>query len=153
MKGMMKRPLQVAAMLVVLRVLSEQAGAPEAVNQIFGVTWLYFIVPVYFALKITAAGEAHPYQTLFAKMAIFVMLVRLMVLPTYWLAYVFDWTALRFSAEEGGVVGDGISPLSGYLFIPLGAFLFWLVAATLVGGGIGSLVIAWKRRAIVNNPT
>lgn len=151
MKGLMKWPLLAAAILVVLRVVSEQAGAPEAVNRIFGVTWLYFIVPVYFALKITAAGDEHPYKTLFIKMAIFVALVRLMVLPTYWLAYAFDWEALRFSAEQGGVVGDGISPLHGYLLIPLGAFLFWLIAATLVGGGIGSIVIAWKRRAFVSN--
>jgi hypothetical protein len=147
MQGMMKRPLLIAAALVFLRLVSEQLGAPEAVNKIFGVTWLYFLVPVYFARKIVAANDARPYQTLFLKMAGFVALVRLMLIPVYWLAYKFNWSALRFSAEQGGVVGDGISPLSGYVLIPLGAFIFWLMAGTLAGGGIGALVIAWQRRA------
>ncbi len=146
MQGIMKLPLLIAALLVILRVVSEQLGAPEAVNRIFGVTWLYFLVPIYFARKIAATNDARPYKTLFLKMASFVALVRLMVLPTYWLAYKFNWTALRFSAEQGGVVGDGISPFNGYVLIPLGAYIFWLLAATLLGGGIGSLVIAWKRR-------
>ncbi len=152
MKGMMKWPLLIAAILVILRVVSEQLSAPEAINRIFGVTWLYFLVPIYFALKIAATNDAQPYKTLFIKMAIFVALVRLMVIPAYWLAYKFNWNASRFDAEQGGVVGDGISPLSGYVLIPLGAFLFWLVAATLAGGGLGALMIAWKRRGVAENP-
>ncbi|NUO82640.1 hypothetical protein HUU05_21420 [candidate division KSB1 bacterium] len=152
MKGLMKWPLIIAAILVVLRVTSEQMGAPEAVNKIFGVTWLFFLVPFYFAFKIAATNDAHPYKTLFLKMAIFAALVRAMIIPTYWLAYRFNWSAQRFSAEEGGVVGDAISPLSGYLLIPLSALIAWVIAGTLIGGGLGSLVIAWKRRGVTETP-
>ncbi|MEK7727721.1 MAG: hypothetical protein AAB354_04865 [candidate division KSB1 bacterium] len=152
MKGLMKWPLFLAALLVVLRMVAEHMGAPETINKIFGVTWLFFFVPIYFARKIAATSDARPYKTLFAKLALYVALVRLMLLPVYWLAYKFNWSALRFSAEQGGVVGDEIAPLSGYVLIPLGAFFFWIVAGTLVGGGIGSLVLAWQRRGLTKNP-
>lgn len=152
MQSMMKRPLLIAALLVVLRVIAEQLGAPEAINKIFGVTWLFFLVPIYFARKIVAANEARPYKTLFLKLVIFVALVRLMLLPVYWLAYVFQWSALRFAAEQGGVVGDEISALNGYVLIPLAAFIAWVITAPLLGTGIGALVIAWLHREQQSKP-
>ena len=42
----------VAAIIIIVRIALEQAGAPETVNSIFGVAWLYFILPVLFALSI-----------------------------------------------------------------------------------------------------
>ncbi len=42
---MQKWPLLIAAAIILVRVLSEQLGAPESINFVFGVVWLYFIVP------------------------------------------------------------------------------------------------------------
>lgn len=152
MQGMMKWPLLIAAALVVLRVLAEQLGAPEAVNKIFGVTWLFFLVPIYFARKIVAANEARPYKTLYLKLVVFVALVRLMLIPVYCLAYTWQWSALRFATEQGGVVGDEVSAVSGYVLIPLGALVAWVIVAPVLGAGIGALVIAWLRRDQPPNP-
>ena len=61
MKGSLKWPLILAAVLVVSRTL-EQAGAPAA-------------------------------------------LARAMVIPTHWLAYMYQWPQPRFSIDQGGNVG------------------------------------------------
>ncbi len=45
-KKLMKVPLIIAAALVILRILFEQVGAPGAVNNIFGVVWLYWYCQV-----------------------------------------------------------------------------------------------------------
>lgn len=152
MQGMLKWPLLIAALLVVLRVIAEQSGAPEAINKIFGVTWLLFLVPIYFARKIVAANEAQPYKTLYLKLVVFVAFVRLMLLPVYWLAYALQWSALRFATEQGGVVGDEVSALNGYVLIPLGAFIAWVITAPLLGTGLGAIVIAWLRRGEQQKP-
>ncbi len=146
MPSLLKGPLLLAAAVILLRVLAEQVGAPESVNKIFGVTWLFFFVPIYFALRIAATHDQQPYKTLFLKTALYVALVRLMLIPVYWLAYTFSWSAQRFASDQGGVVGDGIAPSTGYLFIPFAALLAWVVAATLFGGGLGAAVLAWQRR-------
>ena len=95
-KGMMKVPLIIAAVVVVLRVVLEQLGSPESVNQIFGVAWLYFIVPFCFAIRISRSGESKPYRALFKNLLLYVTYTRLMVMPTYWLAYALQWTSTRF---------------------------------------------------------
>ena len=150
MQNFMKWPLVIAAIIVILRVLAEQVGAPESVNKVFGVTWLFFVVPIYFARKIAATNDPQPYKTLFLKTAIYVALVRLMLIPVYWLAYTFNWSAARFASEQGGVVGDDISPFNGYVFIPFAALLAWVVTATLFCGGIGALLLACQRRGQSN---
>lgn len=151
MPSLLKGPLLLAAAVIVLRVLAEQVGAPESVNKILGVTWLFFLVPIFFALRIAATRDQHPYKTLFMKTALYVALVRLMLIPVYWLAYTFSWSAPRFASDQGGVVGDGITPFNGYVFIPFAALLAWVVAATLFGGGLGAAVLAWQRREPMNS--
>jgi hypothetical protein len=142
----MKRLLMVAALIVVLRVVSEQIGAPEAVNFIFGVAWLYFIVPFFFAQSIAKSGVARPYLELFKKLFMFSLFTRLMVLPTYWLAYAFQWTAARFRLDAGGVVGEGVTPFQGYLVIPALNGLSWIIFAVLVGMLFGGVTLLVRRR-------
>ena len=95
--GMLKWPLLIAAGLVVARVISEQLGAPESINVVFGVVWLYFIVPFYFVSAIVKNGSTRPYLELLWNLFVFSLTTRLMVLPTYWLAYAFQWPAVTRS--------------------------------------------------------
>jgi hypothetical protein len=147
MKGMLKWPLVIAAILVVGRIVLEQAGAPGWLNNLVSVVILYvFIAPLYFAFRIAGSGIEHPYRTLLKKTALFTALARSMVIPTYWLAYHFQWTAPRFSVEQGGNVGPNMTPLWGYVLIPFGAAVVWILISLIVGGLLGSLVIKMKRK-------
>src|SRR5262245_49015020 len=148
-KTMLKWPLIIAAILVVARVVLEQAGQPESLTRFFSVVVLYVLIaPLYFAFRIAGNGIARPYRTLLKLTALNTALARSMVIPTYWLAYHYQWTARRFSLAEGGNVGPNVTPLLGYVLIPLGAALVWIVVSLVVGGGLGSLVIAVKRRRV-----
>jgi hypothetical protein len=88
----------------------------------------------------------HPYRTLLKSTALFTALARSMVIPTYWLAYHYQWSALRFSVANGGNVGPNVTPLMGYVAIPLFAAIAWIVFSLIVGGGLGSIVIKMKRK-------
>jgi hypothetical protein len=143
----MKWPLILSAAIVLLRMILEQAGAPEGLNNLFGVAWLYFVVPVYFAYQIAGSGEARPYKTLFRQLLLFVTYTRLMIMPAYWLAYALRWTAPRFWLRQGGVVGEGVSPLQGYLLYPVRNALVWIIAATIIGIIIGSITLKIRGRA------
>jgi hypothetical protein len=148
MKGMLKWPLILAAAVVILRIVLEQAGAPGGVTNLLSVVMLYLLIcPIYFALRIANSGMSHPYRTLIKNTALYATLARAMVVPTYWLAYIYQWTAPRFSRAQGGVVGEGITPISAYLLIPLSAMLLWIIASVIIGGGVGSAIIAFKRKS------
>jgi hypothetical protein len=147
MKGMLKGPLIIAAILVVGRVILEQAGAPGSLNNVVSVVIFYvFIAPLYFAFRIANSGIERPYRTLFKNIALFTALARAMVIPTYWLAYYYQWTAPRFSVAMGGNVGPGVTPLMGYVGIPIGAAIAWILISLIAGGGLGSIVIKMKRK-------
>ncbi len=134
---LMKNFLLLAAAIILIRLITEQLGAPDWVNMIFGVAWLYFIVPVFFAREIIAGGDEKPMKTLAVSLFFFALYTRLMVAVTYMLAYAFSWQAPRFLYENGGTVGSEVSPLDGYLLIPARNILVWVVAAMLVGMLIG----------------
>ena len=144
--GMLKWPLLIAAGLVVVRVFSEQLGAPESVNFVFGVVWLYFIVPFYFVSAIVRNGNTRPYLDLLKSLFVFSLFTRLMVLPTYWLAYAFQWPAMRFRLDAGGVVGEGVTPLQGYLVYPLLNGLSWVPVAIILGMILGGTALYVQRR-------
>src|ERR1051326_3143416 len=151
MKGMLKWPLIIAAILVVGRIILEQAGAPGWLNNLFSVVVLYvFIAPLYFAFRIAGSGVEHPYRILLKTIALFTALARAMVIPTYWLAYYFQWTAPRFSVQQGGNVGPDVTPLWGYVLVPLFAAVAWILISLVVGGLLGSLVIKIKRKRPAN---
>ncbi|MBP1600223.1 MAG: hypothetical protein H6Q06_374, partial [Acidobacteria bacterium] len=102
--GLMKAGVLVAACLIVVRIILEQSGAPESVNNIFGVAWLYLVFPVLFALRIAASGEPGPFKALFKTLLLFGVYTRLMVMASYMLAFLFKWQAPRFSLKMGGNV-------------------------------------------------
>jgi len=141
----MKTGLILAGAILVVRIVLEQLGAPETVNNIFGVAWLYFVFPLLFALRIAAAGGA--FKELFRALFFFALYTRLMVMATYMLAYLFQWQAPRFSLAMGGNVGPGITPLAGLLWIPARNAAIWVVFATLIGMIIGGITLRLKRKA------
>jgi hypothetical protein len=148
-KGLLKWPLIIAAIVVVGRVVAERAGAPNWLSNSLSVAVLHMlIVPIYFGIRLGALEVRRPYLSLFANLAIYVVLVRLMVIPTYWLAYIYQWPEARFSATQGaGVVGEGVAPVSAYLVIPFGTALSWVVGTVVVGGILGSICLAIRRSA------
>ena len=147
MRGMLKWPLIIAAIVVVLRIVLEQAGMPNSINNLFSVVVLYLVVcPIYFAFRIANSGAARPYVTLLKTTALYAALARAMVIPAYWAAYIYQWPAPRFSTAMGGVVGPNVPPIYAYILIPLGAALAWIIASLITGGGLGSIVIAIKRK-------
>jgi len=138
-RGILKWPLIVAAAVVVLRVVVEQSGAPNSVSNIISVVALHLvIVPLYFAIRIAKSGLMHPYVTQVKLVALYVVLTRAMVLPTYWLARIYGWSQPRFA----GLSGPDVSPLTGYIIVPFATAAVWIIASTVVGTVLGSIVIA-----------
>ena len=149
MKGLLKWPLILAAIAVVLRIVLEQSGAPDSINNLVSVVVLYVLIcPLYFAFRIANSGVPRPHATLLKTTALYTALARAMVIPTYWLAYIYQWAAPRFSIAQGGVVGPDVTPLMAFIVVPLVAAAVWILASLVIGGGIGSIVIALKRKAV-----
>lgn len=147
MRGILKWPLAIAAVVVMARVILERFGAPSGISALFSVVVLYVLIcPLYFAVRIGGSQATRPYLTLLKTTAIYTALARSMVIPTYWLAYIYQWPEPRFSTTQGGNVGEGVTPLWGYLIIPFGAALAWVIGSVIVGGALGSIVIALRRR-------
>ena len=145
-KSLIKVPLIIAAIIIVARIILEQAGAPPWLNQVFGVTWLYLLIPFYFAVKIAKSGEAKHFVTLVKTLAVFVLLSRILVALTYMAAFALSWSAPRFLVENGGVVGEGVTPIEGYLLIPFQNLVLTTLATTVVGTILGGIVIAVMRK-------
>jgi hypothetical protein len=133
----------VAAIIIIVRIALEQAGAPETVNSIFGVAWLYFILPVLFALSIRMKAYAGPYWILLKDVLLFAVYTRVMVMITYMLAYVFKWKAPRFSS----IMGGNIDAFRGLIFVLLRNVAMWVIMAVIVGMIVGSATLLLKRKA------
>ena len=149
MKDRLKWPLVVAAIFVVGRVALERSGAPLAITNMVSVSVLVTLIfPLYFAWRISRSGEQHSYKELIKSVLLFAVLARLMVVPTYWLAYVYQWADPRFSESASGVVGPDITAIQAYVLVPLGLTLSWVIGAMIIGGGLGSILIAVRRRKV-----
>lgn len=144
--NLLKWPLIVTAILVVLRIVLEQLGAPDSINNLLGVAWLHLLAPFYFAYQISASGSGQPYRALLKDLFNYTLYARLMVLATYWMAYLWQWQSHRFLLAEGGNVGEGIGPFEGYLLIPVRNAVVWTVMAMVVGMALGSILLLIKRR-------
>ena len=141
MKGLLKGPLIVAAVVVVGRVVMERLGAPQSVNDWISAAALTCLIgPAYFAMKIARSGAPRPYSTQLKATALYAVLVRAMLLPVYWLAFYLGWPEPRF------FVPPDAGPLVGYIALPFGTAAFWIVASVIVGGILGALIIALGRR-------
>jgi hypothetical protein len=149
MKVSLKWPLVIAAIFVVGRVVLERSGAPLSMTNLVSVSVLLTLIfPLYFAWRISESGETHPYRSLLKSVTLFAVLARLMVVPAYWLAYIYQWPDPRFGDSNSGVVGPDVTPLDGYLLVPLILTLSWVVGAVIIGGGLGSALIAVRRRGL-----
>ncbi len=140
LKEILKWPLIVAAIIVVLRVIVERAGAPAAVSNMLSVAALTTVLgPLYFALQIGLAGKPRPHWMLIQLIFIYAVCARAMVLPTYWAARMFNWTEPRFA----GV--DATNPLVGFIALPLITAVFWIGASMVTGSVIGFITLAIMR--------
>jgi hypothetical protein len=147
--GILKWPLIIAAIVVVLRVILERAGAPNTVSNLASLVMLALVIfPLYFGYRIANTDTPRPYVALLKLVAAYAVLSRLLVIPTYWLAYIYQWPEPRFAAANGGVVGDGITPLTAYIVIPLAALLAWPIGSLVIGGALGSVLIKLKRKPV-----
>ena len=136
----LKWPLIVAAAAVILRVISERAGAPGIVSSLISVAALTTVLaPLYFAIQIHRVDKPRPYLTLMKLVFIYVVCARAMVLPTYWAARIFNWEASRFA----GV--DSPNPLIGFVALPLLTAAFWIGASMVIGGAVGAATLAFVR--------
>jgi hypothetical protein len=141
--GILKWPLLITAVVVILRVVLERAGVSDSLNNVLSVAVLHtLLVPIYIAVRLGKSGDGRPYLSLFKLIAIYAVLARIMILPTYWAARVFEWTNPRF----GGLWGPDVNAFVGFVGVPVGTALVWIVASIVVGGLIGSIVLAVTRR-------
>jgi hypothetical protein len=97
------------------------------------------ICPLYFAIRIALGGEAQPNGTFLKANVLYATLARAMIIPTYWLAHVFQWGDARFES----VVREGGSPLKVYFLTPLNPFIFLL--SIIVGSGCGLVALVVVR--------
>jgi hypothetical protein len=142
LKGILTLPLVAAVFVVVGRVVTERLGAPPLVNGAMSAVALHAVlVPLYIAALIARSGERRPYGTLFKLVTIYVVAVRAMLIPVYWLARIYEWPEPRFF----GLWGPDVSPFVGFIGVPFLTAAFWIVASIVVGGAIGSIVIAIMR--------
>jgi hypothetical protein len=147
MRPSLKGPLIIAAVFVVARVVVERLGAPPLLSNLISVSTLCVIVfPVYFAWQIAGSSSTRPYRDLFVTIAVYALLARAMVMPVYWLAYLFKWPEQRFGGD-GGVVGPEFT-LASAIITPFALTAIWTISSIIVGGGVGSAIIALKRRQV-----
>ena len=140
MKGILKWPLIVAAIVVVLRVIVERAGAPPQISNLFSVAALTTVLgPLYFAIQVALGNKPRPYLRQIQLVFVYVVCVRAMVLPTYWAARIFNWTESRF----GGV--NAPNPIVGFLGLPLLTAAFWVAASMVSGTILGFATLAIMR--------
>lgn len=146
MKGILKVPLIVAAVFIALRIITEQMGAPNPVNNAISVVALYMLIfPIYFGIRVARSGVPSPYLTGLKLTVLYALVCRLMIAPTYWMAYVLDWKEVpRFTVDGGGVIGaDNMVRVIVTPFVLVG---IWVIGATVVGGILTSVMILIFRK-------
>ncbi len=139
-------PLIVTLVVMVVRILLEEMGAPGVITNIFGVIWLAFPVAIYFGVAVAASPEAHPYKALVKIIVLYGVCARLMVAVSYSLAYVFAWSAPRFSG--GGVVGEEVTALQGIVLMPAFNLVPGLIMAIGAGLLVGPATLAIRRKML-----
>jgi hypothetical protein len=142
LKGILKWPLIIAALVVVLRIVVERGGGPGWLASSLSIVALHtLLAPIYFASRISKSAVERPYASLFKLILIYALLTRAMLIPVYWLARIYEWPEPRFY----GLFGPEIGPVTGFIAVPFLTAAFWIVTSIVVGGGIGSAVLAVLR--------
>ena len=151
MINQIKWPLILTLVVMVVRVLLEEMGAPGALSNVLGVAWLAFLIAIYFAVGLAASREAHPYKALIKLIVVYGVCARLMVAVSYSLAYLFSWSAPRFSG--GGAVGEEVTALQGLLLNPAFNLLPGLIMAIGAGLLVGPATLAIRRKMLKSEVT
>ncbi len=146
-----KGPLILTLVVIVVRILLEEMGAPGVITNILGVFWLAFPAAIYFGVGVAASQEAHPFKTLVKLIVVYGVCARLMVAVSYSLAYVFAWSAPRFSG--GGVVGEEVTALQGLLLMPAFNLVPGVIMAIGVGLLVGPATLAIRRKMLKSKAT
>jgi hypothetical protein len=142
LKGILKWPLIIAAAVVVLRIANERAGGPPLLSSTLSVVALHTLLfPIYCAIRLAGIGMDRPYVALLKSIFVYAVLTRVMLLPVYWLARIFEWPEARFYA----LFGPGVNPFMGFIVVPFVTALFWIVTSVVVGGAIGAALLAIVR--------
>ncbi len=149
--NLIKIPILIALAVTVVRATVEAFGAPAAVSTILGVAWLHMLFPVYFAMKILQLGFEKPFITLIKTTVMWAVPVRVAVAITYVLAYVYQIDSVRFQTASLGPVGEGVTPLEGYLLLPLLNFGSWMIGAVILGAITGGITLIVKRRSVTKS--
>jgi hypothetical protein len=142
LKGILKWPLIIAAVVMVLRVVNERAGGSPILSSTLSVVALHtLLAPIYFAIRLAGSGSERPFAALLKLILIYVLWTRAMLIPVYWLARIFEWPEARFE----GLWGPRSNALVGFIAVPFLTALFWIVASVVVGGAIAAGVLAIMR--------
>jgi hypothetical protein len=142
LKGILKWPLILAAVVVVLRVVNERSGGPPALSNALSVAALHtLLAPVYFAIRLAGSGVERPYAALLRLILVYAVWTRAMLIPVYWLARIFEWPESRFD----GLYGPDANAFVGFIGVPFVTALFWIVISVVVGGAIGAGLLAVMR--------
>ena len=118
---------------------------------IFGVAWLHMFFPIYFAIKILELGFDRPFVTLIKTTVTWAVPVRVAIAITYVLGYVYQIDSLRFQTGSQGPVGEGVTPLEGYLLLPLLNFGSWMVIAVILAAITGGITLRVKQRSVAKS--
>ena len=146
--NLIKTPVLIALAVTVARATVEAFDAPAVVSMILGVAWLHMLFPIYFAIKILELGLEKPFIMLIKTTVMWAVPVRVAVAITYVLAYVYQIDSVRFQTQSLGPVGGGVTPIEGYLLLPLLNFASWMIAAVILAAITGGITLKVKQRSI-----
>ncbi|MFQ5628314.1 MAG: hypothetical protein ACE5I1_06105 [bacterium] len=149
--NMIKTPVLIAIGVAVARFALEAFGAPEVMNLIVGVAWLHMVFPIYFALKILERKHEKPFLELMKVTTYWALPVRAVIAVSYILGYVYQIDSLRFQTKNLGPLGESITPLQGYLLLPLANFVSWMVFALILSAIFGGITLKVKQRSAAQN--
>lgn len=142
MKGILKWPLIVAAVVIVLRIANERAGGSPVLSSALSVVALHtLLAPVYFAIRLAGSSVERPYAALLKLILVYAVLTRAMLIPVYWLARIFEWPESRFY----GLYGRDVNAFVGFIGVPFVTAFFWILTSVVVGGAIGAGLLAMMR--------
>jgi hypothetical protein len=142
LKGILKWPLILAAVVVVLRVVIERNGGPPALSNALSIAVFHTLVaPVYFAIRLAGSSVERPYAALLKLILVFAVLTRAMLIPVYWLARILEWPESRFY----GLYGPDVNAFVGFIAVPFVTALIWIVSSVVVGGAVGAGLLALMR--------
>jgi hypothetical protein len=140
LKGILKWPLIIAAVVVALRVVVERAGGSPVLSNALSVAVLHtLLAPIYFASRLAGSGVERPYRALLKLILLYAVWTRAMVILVYWLARIYEWPESRFY----GLWGPDVNAFEGFIGVPFVTALSWIVGSLLVGGAVGSVVLAF----------